>query len=114
MVVITVIIHKDTWSYICTYYVNCFYLNIVYFTILDVGGIAAADGATYTAPADIPYKFGMVAQVSGYHRVLSVTSTSDKLKVSTTGDQSTMVGAVLLGKVRKKASIRNRYNKHHN
>ena len=75
-----------------------------------MGGLAAADGATYTAPADIPYKFGMVAQVSGYHKVLSVTSTSDKLKVSTADDQSTMVGSVLLGKVIKKANIRNRYN----
>ena len=41
----------------------------------------AAEGATYTVPVNIPYKFTMDADVRGYHKVLAVTSNSDKLKV---------------------------------
>ena len=41
----------------------------------------AAKGAAYTAPVNVPYKFTMNADVRGYHKVLAVTSNSDKLKV---------------------------------
>ena len=47
----------------------------------DVGGPVAAEGATYAAPGNIPYKFTMNANVRGYHKVLAVTSNSDKLKL---------------------------------
>ena len=62
----------------------------IYFS--DAGGTIAAEGATYSAPVDIPYKFSMVANVKGFHKVLAVTSNNDKLKVETIDDKSTSVG----------------------
>ena len=63
---------------------------------VDVGGVEAAEGATYAAPAKIPYKFSMVGNVRGYHKVLSVTSEQDKLKVEPLEDKSTTVNSFII------------------
>ena len=51
----------------------------MYNFVTDVGGVVAAEGATYTAPTCIPYQFSMTGSVTGYHNVLSVMSQQDKL-----------------------------------
>ena len=56
--------------------------------------MVAAEGATYSAPDSIPYKFSMAGSVRGYHKVLSVTSKQDQLKVETQGDKSSMVNTL--------------------
>ena len=58
------------------------------------GGTVAAEGATYSNPARIPYKFSMTANVRGYHKVLSVTSVYEKLKMEIKDDESAEVSTV--------------------
>ena len=63
---------------------------------VDVGGVEAAEGATYAVSAKIPYKFSMVGNVRGYHKVLSVTSEQDKLKAEPLEDKSTSVNCFII------------------
>ena len=58
------------------------------------GGTVAAEGATYSNPARIPYKFSMTANVRGYHKILSVTSVYEKLKMEIKDDESAEVSIV--------------------
>ena len=54
----------------------------------------AAEGATYTSPKAIPYKFSMAANVRGHSKVMAVTSQIDKLTVEEKNDKSTSVSLV--------------------
>lgn len=67
---------------------------------IDAGGVVAAEGAKYTAPSNIPYKFNMAGSVRGYHKVLSVTSEHDKLKLEPLGDKTTSVSILFHNKER--------------
>ena len=53
----------------------------------------AAEGATYSDPTNIQYKFSLSATVRGYHNVISVTSQSDKLDVQQNPDNSKSVSS---------------------
>ena len=54
----------------------------------------AAEGATYTSPEAIPYKFSMTANIRGHSKAMSVTSQVDKLTVVEKDDKSTSVRLV--------------------
>ena len=61
-------------------YTNNYHWCWIFSLIPDVGGTVAAEGAKYMPPENIPYKSNMSTVVRGYYKVLSVTSSEDKLK----------------------------------
>ncbi|XP_053392399.1 von Willebrand factor A domain-containing protein 5A-like isoform X2 [Mercenaria mercenaria] len=61
----------------------------------DVGGLTAAEGATYVPPSKVPYEFSMTATVEGYHKVTSVTS--DRVKLDVKYEDNNKVAKVSIG-----------------
>ena len=64
------------------------------FISTETGGTVPAEGASYDSPGNIPYTFVVTASVRGYHKVLSVTSDHDQLKVESKSDNSAVVSSV--------------------
>ncbi|XP_045212788.2 von Willebrand factor A domain-containing protein 5A-like isoform X2 [Mercenaria mercenaria] len=58
----------------------------------DVGGLTAAEGATYVPPCKVPYEFSMTATVKGYHKVTSVTS--DRMKFDVKYEENNKIAKV--------------------
>ena len=54
---------------------------IRYLSLLDMGELVAAEGATYVPPSKVPYEFSMSARIKGYHKVTTVTSDTVTLDV---------------------------------
>ena len=71
--------------------IDCILIFAPLLTLTDDCCTVPAEGATYTSPAKIPYEFQMSANIKGYHKIVSVTSQKDVLKVETNNDDSTDV-----------------------
>ena len=62
------------------------YISFCFHVLTDDCCTVPAEGATYISPAKIPYEFQISANIKGYHKVLSVTSQKDILKVEANND----------------------------